>query len=98
MAGIVLSVLILVALPNPCLADEKNWTLELNAIAEKCTVPHGNLQWVDGAVQWLETDKLTYEQATSAIGEMKTRGVPTKQGFVASDNNHPSRPVQGADR
>ena len=84
MARIVLSALVLVALATPCLANEKNWTPELNAIAEKCAVPPANLQWVDGGVRWLETEKLTYEQAACVIGEMKARGVPTKQGFVAN--------------
>ena len=66
------------------LTQAKDWTAELQAIAKKCGVPEQRLQWVDGAVRWSMPDDSSYDQAKCVLTEIKARGVPMKQGFIAT--------------
>lgn len=65
------------------LAEDKDWTPELQAIADKCGLPRGNLRWVDGSVRWLKPETATYGQSMCVIGELRASAIPMKQGFVS---------------
>lgn len=65
------------------MAKDKDWSAELKATAEKCGIPSGQLRFVDGSVRWIAPETTTYDQAKCVFDELKARGVPTKQGYVA---------------
>ena len=66
------------------LAEDKDWSAELQATAKKCGIPPAQLQFVDGSVRWIAPETTTYDQAKCVIDELKSRGVPTKQGYIGS--------------
>ncbi|GAD50615.1 hypothetical protein NT2_10_00600 [Caenibius tardaugens NBRC 16725] len=65
------------------LAEGKDWTPELEAIADKCGLPHDSLKWIDGSVRWFKPESATYGQSMCVIGELRAKGIPIKQGFVS---------------
>jgi hypothetical protein len=65
------------------MAKDNDWSAELRATAEKCGIPTEQLQFVDGSVRWIAPETTTYEQAKCVFDELKARGVPIKQGYVA---------------
>lgn len=78
---VALSIISLVA-GETVLAESKDWSAEVEAIAEKCWLPPKKLLFVDGSVLWIEPEKTGYEQAMCVIDELKARGVPMKHGYV----------------
>lgn len=71
---------------GPALADSKDWTPELHAIADKCGLPRDHLKWIDGTVRWSNPEEATYGQSMCVIGELRAKGIPMKQGFVSDDS------------
>jgi hypothetical protein len=68
------------------LAENKDWPAEMQAVAKKCGIPSENLQFVDGAVRWIAPEASSFEQAKCVFDELKTRGVPMKQGYLSTGN------------
>lgn len=66
------------------LAGNKDWPAEVQAVAKKCGIPSENLQFVDGSVRWIAPEASSFEQAKCVFDELKTRGVPMKQGYLSS--------------
>jgi len=64
------------------MADEKDSSAELQAIARKCGIPSGQLQFVEGTVRWNPPEGMAYDQAECVINELKASGVPMKHGYV----------------
>ncbi len=83
MNRLLLTVAFIALLEGSVVASDKDWTSELSAIADKCGLPRTNLKWVDGNVKWLNPEDASYEATTCVFEELKTRGIPMKQGFVS---------------
>jgi len=74
---------IVMLMGGPAMAEDKDWTPELHAIADKCGLPRDNLKWIDGSVRWLNPERATYGQSVCVIGEFRAKGIPMKQGLVS---------------
>jgi len=66
------------------MAEQQDWAVELAAISEKCGLAAGELRWVDGSVRYLPSTGSSYDLGVCVFSELKERGVPMKQGFVAN--------------
>lgn len=76
-----LSMIFLIA-EGTAMAESKDWSAEVEAIAEKCGIPPKNLRFVNGSVSWIKPEKASYDQVMCVIDELKARGVPMQQGYV----------------
>jgi hypothetical protein len=76
-----LSMIFLIA-EGTAVAESKNWSAEVEAVAEKCGIPPKNLRFVNGSVRWIKPEKASYDQVMCVIDELKARGVPMQQGYV----------------
>ena len=79
----ILALVLMLAIGDPALADQKDCNPELHAIADKCGIPRENLKWIDGSVRWLKPETSSYDQATCVFEQLKMSGIPMKQGFVS---------------
>jgi hypothetical protein len=66
------------------LAESKDWSAEVQAVAKRCAIPSENLQFVDGTVRFIAPEAMPFEQVKCVFDELKTRGVPMKQGYLSS--------------
>ncbi len=76
-----LSIIFLIA-GGTAVAESKDWSAEVEAIAEKCGIPPKNLRFVNGSLRWIKPENASYDQAMCVIDELKARGVPMQQGYV----------------
>lgn len=74
---------ITITMEGPALADEKDRTPELHAIAGKCGLAPENLTWVDGSVQVLMPDTATFDQVKCVFDLLRAGGIPMAYGLVS---------------
>ena len=75
----------LVSTEGPVPAAPKDYTAEVQAIADKCGVKRSQLRWDrEGYVHFDAPETTTWEQANCVFSGLKTRNIPTVQGIISN--------------
>ena len=56
---------------SAAMAQDKDWTADLQATAMTCDIPAEHLQFVGGSARWIAPEKTSYRQAKCIFDELK---------------------------
>lgn len=67
------------------MAEQRDFNNEFQSIAQKCQIPR---EWLDmsadGFVRVLAPETATYGEMMCVLGELKTRKIPMKVGYIST--------------